>query len=93
MEHRTALGVFLALTAQRPISALAGRSAAFSSSTGSSVQGSQTVSQTTAGQAAVNLVDVDANLLHPALVEDTQKHIQVIDYTTFNNALGLVLVI
>lgn len=80
MEHRTAIGIFLALTAQRPVTSLSGRAAALldsnkGKSTRSAARG---VSRLMARPVDVDLVDVDANLLHPALVDDTDYHLQVI---------------
>jgi len=61
MEHRTAMGLFLALAVNRPVAALNARV--------SVCRGTQ--------RALSGLVDVDANLLHPDLASDIDHHIQV----------------
>lgn len=76
MEHRTALGLFLALASQRPVIALHIRS----SSTAGTARAVSQLSKTAVAAGTttdVKLVDVDANLLHPALVNDTDHHLQV----------------
>lgn len=93
MEHRTAMGFFLALAVQRPLSAnsLNGRVASLSrggsnaksvTSTGRALPPSNTMmtssSMPVGASINVNLVDVDANLLHPSLMEDVEHHIQVL---------------
>ena len=64
MEHRTAIGLFLALAGNRPVAALNIRVPVIS--------GAQRA------LSAGSLVDVDANLLHPDLASDIDHHIQVL---------------
>lgn len=73
MEHRTAIGLFLALAVNRPAAALNARLPV--------CRGAQRVSSLhtiTSMEAA--LVDVDANLLHPDLSGDIEHHIQVLHH-------------
>ncbi len=65
MEHRTALGLFLALAVNRPVAALNTRVPV--------CRGAQ--------RALSGLVDVDANLLHPDLASDIDQHIEVNFFT------------
>lgn len=86
MEHRTALGFFLALAVNRPVVALNGRVLVSSSGRrAAAVGGAGTRSSVrsvhsnrAAHVASVDLVDVDANLLHPDLANDIEHHIQVV---------------
>lgn len=78
MEHRTALGLFLALAAQRPVVALHGRASLIAGTARAMSRSSPTaVAAGTTTDATAKLVDVDANLLHPALADDIEHHIQV----------------
>lgn len=86
MEHRTALGVFLALAVNRPVVALNGRASLTSGGkrTCTATAGRRALSSLPANSASSldlvvsDLVDVDANLLHPHLASDIEHHIQVI---------------
>ena len=70
MEHRTAIGLFLALAVNRPVAALNARLPVCRGARRVSTSLHTTTSMTT-------LVDVDANLLHPDLSAEIDHHIQV----------------
>lgn len=80
MEHRAALGLFLAVTTQRPTAALTGRPSTLPSGNNgkASRENARSLSRLMSSTASVELVDVDANLLHPALVDDVDHHIKVV---------------
>lgn len=73
MEHRTALGIFLTLVSNRSVTAL--NSLSLSARQSSGATGKRALSSSSVDV----LVDVDANLLHPDLVNDIEHHLQVID--------------
>lgn len=86
MEHRTVLGLFLALAVNRPAAAFGTRASLSSSgrhttaaAAASSTRRTPALSKRPAAcsLAVESLVDVDANLLHPNLVDDIDNHLQV----------------
>lgn len=90
MEHRTVLGLFLTLAVNRPAAAF-GTRASLSSSGRHTAAATSSTGRTRAKRPAAcslaveNLVDVDANLLHPNLVDDIDNHLQVfINVCIFN---------
>lgn len=94
MEHRTVLGLFLALAVNRPAAAFGSRAslsgrhtAAATSSTRRTPAVSKRPAACNLAAAVENLVDVDANLLHPKLVDDIDNHLQVRIYEPFFNAI------
>lgn len=87
MEHRTALGIFLALAVNRPAAAFVSRASLSSSGRHTAAAAAASSSRRTpalskrpaecSSVAVESLVDVDANLLHPNLVDDIDNHLQV----------------
>lgn len=88
MEHRTSFGIFMALAANRPMAALSFLScpSARIVRNASGVVMKTAAASTSSGPVSaardVDLVDVDANLLHPDLASDIEHHIQVIRQRT-----------
>lgn len=95
MEHRTALGMFLALAVNRPAAAFSscaplsssGRHTATAAAAATSTRGTTRDLSTLPGAgnssvAVESLVDVDANLLHPNLIDDIDYHLQVVAMTS-----------
>lgn len=85
MEHRTVLGLFLALAVNRPAAAFGTRASLSSSGRHTTAAAASSTRRTPAlstrpaacSLAVESLVDVDANLLHPNLVDDIDNHLQV----------------
>lgn len=66
MEHRSAIGLFLALAVNRPVAGLNVRP--------------PVARRVSTKYTMTTLVDVDANLLHPDLSGDIEHHIQVLHH-------------
>lgn len=82
MEHRTAIGLFLALAVNRPVAALNARLPI--------CRGARLVSATSLHTTSmIALVDVDANLLHPDLSGDIEHHVQVLEHELCRCSGGL----
>lgn len=82
MEHRTAIGLFLALAVNRPVAALNARLPIY--------RGARLVSATSLHTTSmIALVDVDANLLHPDLSGDIEHHVQVLEHELCRCSGGL----
>ena len=100
MEHRTVLGLFLALAVNRPAAAFGARASLSSSGrhTAAAPAAAAAATSSTASTrakrpaacslAVENLVDVDANLLHPNLVDDIDNHLQVATNVCILNPCG-----
>lgn len=90
MEHRTSLGIFMALAANRPMTALSflsspsARIVRSASGVVTKIAAASTPSEPVSAAGDADLVDVDANLLHPDLASDIEHHIQVVHQRTQN---------
>lgn len=86
----------MALAANRPITALSFRSSPSASIVRNASRGvvktapASTPSGPVSATADADLVDVDANLLHPDLASDIEHHIQVIHQRTQHWTLHLI---
>lgn len=80
MEHRAAIGLFLALAVNRPVAALNARLPI--------CRGARRLSTTSHATSTAGLVDVDANLLHPDLSGDIDHHIQVLTTMKLCRCIG-----